>query len=184
MSSSQASGRIRAAGLAGIAIAAVLLAGCTSDFLSSGGGTEPLPTESAATPEPSATVDTPDPADDLDCVNLLIDRPGNYVIGDCGTVTLEGTGIRLTFASIGELVLRGDGADVVGETLGSLQIDGQGADISAYEIGDVVIRGDDHVVVAETTIESVDVSGNGNVVSAGDGITLPVVDDGLLNEIG
>ncbi|WP_395639574.1 hypothetical protein [Pseudolysinimonas sp.] len=180
----QAAGRIRAVGLLGIGLAAVLLAGCTSDFLSEGGGGGPAPTETIATPEPTVTDAAPDPADELDCVSLLIDRPGNYVVGECGTVTLEGSGIRLTFTSIAELVIRGDGADLVGETVGTVEIQGQGADISAVSIGDVVIRGEENVIVAESTIDTVNVQGNENVVTAGEGIQSPVVDNGLLNEIG
>lgn len=180
-----ASGRIRAVGLLGIGLAAVLLAGCTSDFLAEGGGA-PAPAESSATPEPTMTDDAPepDPVEELDCVSLLIDRPGNYVIGECGIVTLSGSGIRLTFTSITELVIRGDGADVVGETLDSVEIQGQGADIEAFTVGDVVIRGEKNVIVAESTIDTVNVQGNENVVTAGDGIQSPVVDNGLLNEIG
>jgi hypothetical protein len=186
MTSPLASGRIRAAGLLGIGLAAVLLAGCTSDFLAEGGTAGPAPTETSVTPEPTPTevAPTEDPSDEFDCVNLLINRPGNYVVGDCGTVTLEGTGIRLTFTSIAHLVLRGDGADVLGETLGSVEISGQGVDIAADELGDLVIRGDDNVVTVETTIDTVEVQGNNNVVSAGDGIQSPAVDNGMTNEIG
>jgi len=189
MTSLQASGRVRAVGLAGIAVAAVLLAGCTSDFLVEGGsgsGAEPVPTESVATPGPTATDEAPepDPAAEFDCVNLLFDRPGNYVVGDCGTVTLEGRGIRLTFLSIADLVIRGDGADVVGDTLGSVEIQGEGSAIAALDLGDLTIRGAENVVTVEAAIGTVNVQGNGNVVSAGDGIDAPVVDNGLNNEIG
>jgi hypothetical protein len=183
----QASGRIRAAGLLGIGLAAVLLAGCTSDFLvEGGGGAAPDPTESSAAPTPTATeeVPEPDPGEELDCANLLIDRPGNYVVGDCGTVTLEGAGIRLTFTAITELIIRGDGADVAGGDLGSVEIQGQGAEFSVVSIGDLVIRGEDNVVEVETTIDTVNVQGNGNAVSADEGIQSPPVDNGLLNEIG
>lgn len=187
MTSLPASGRVRAVGLVGIAVAAVLLAGCTSDFLVGDGtvpGVEPTPTESVA-PEPTPTAaPEPDPAEQFDCVNLLIDRPGNYVVGECGTVTLEGRGIRLTFTSIADLVIRGDGADLVGESLGSLEIQGEGSEISALDIGDLTIRGGDNVVTVESTIGTVNVQGNGNVVSAADGIDAPVVDNGLNNEIG
>lgn len=187
MSSSQASGRIRAAALAGIALAAVLLAGCTSDFLVDGGtGAAPTPAETTATPQPTATEEAPqvDPDEEFDCVNLLIDRPGNYVVGDCRTVTLQGSGIRLTFTSITELVIRGDGVDVVGEALGSVDINGQRSEISAFQIDDVTIRGDDNVVTVETNIGSVTVQGNRNVVSAGDGIDTPAIDNGIDNDFG
>ena len=180
----QVSGRLRAAGLLGIGLAAVLLAGCTSDFLAAGGAPAPAETTTAPAPTPTEEAPQPDPAEEFDCVNLLIDRPGNYVVGDCGTVTLEGSGIRLTFISIAELVIRGDGAEVVGEDLGSVEIQGQGTEFAVTSIGDLVIRGEDNVVVVDSTIDTVDVQGNGNVVSAGDGIQSPPVDNGLLNEIG
>lgn len=181
----RAAARIRAAGLLGIGLVAVLLAGCTSDFLVDGGTGAPAPAETTAAPEPTPTDEAPqpDPAEEFDCVNLLIDRPGNYVVGDCGTVTLEGAGIRLTFTSIADLIIRGDGADVVGDDLGSVEIQGQGADFSVVVIGDLVIRGADNVIVVESTIDTVEVQGNGNVVSTGEGIQSPPVDNGLLNEI-
>lgn len=179
---------LRPVRLLGIGLAAVLLAGCTSNFLGDGGdvaGAEPSPTEAAATPEQTPAPDVAEPQpDEPDCVSLLIDRPGNYVIGECASVTLEGTGIRLAFSSIAELIVRGDGADLIGESLGSVQIDGQGATISALDIADLMLRGNDNVVTAETTIGTVNVQGNGNVVSAGDGIEPPFVDNGLNNEIG
>jgi hypothetical protein len=183
--SSPGSGRVRAAGLIGIGVAAVLLAGCTSNFLAEGAdGGAPTPSASTAAPEPTPTDAPLDPADESDCVNLLLDRPGNYVIGDCDTVTLAGSGIRLAFVSIGALIIRGDGADVTGETLGSVEIEGQAAEISAFEIDDVVIRGDDNVVTVDGAIGTVNVRGNGNVVTAGEGIDAPVVDNGLNNELG
>ena len=182
----QASGRVRAVGLVAIALSAALLAGCTSDFLAGGGTGAAVPGETTATPDatPSDEAPQPDPNEAFDCVNLLIDRPGNYVVGECGTVTLEGSGISFTFTSIADLIVRGDGADVVGEDVGSVEIEGQGAEFSVTSIGDLAIRGEDNVVVVESTIDTVDVQGNGNVVSAGDGIQSPPVDNGLLNEIG
>lgn len=179
------SGRIRAAGLIGIGIAAVLLAGCTSNFLADDSdGAAPTPSASTATPEPTPTQEAPDPADESDCVNLLIDRPGNYVIGDCDTVTINGSGIRLSFLSIGALVLRGDGAVASGEALGSLEVQGQAAEVSAFEIDAVVLRGDDNVITVDGAIGTVTVQGNGNVVTAGEGIDAPVVDNGVGNELG
>lgn len=180
----QASGRPRAAGLLGIALVALLLPGCTSAFLTPG-GVGPVATETAS-PEPTPTADAPepDPSDEPDCVHLLIDRPGNYAIGECATVTLEGTGIHLAFGAIDQLVIRGDGSDVIGDTLGSVEIQGQGADVTAYSIDDLLIRGEDNIVVVESTIGAVNVQGNGNTVTATGGIQTPPVDNGLLNEIG
>jgi len=169
--------------LAGLAATALLLAGCTSTFLVDGGsGAGPAPTTiDTPTAEPTETV-APDPRPDYDCDNLLINRPGNYVIGDCGTVTIEGAGIDLGFASIASLVVRGDGADLVGDDIGVAEIQGQRNSIDALSIGKLTIRGEGNTVVADATIDSVVVNGNENVVSAADGVGNSV-DNGLLNEI-
>lgn len=171
------------AALVGVAVAALLLGGCTSDFLVDGGTAAPTPTETAATPGPTESTPPAEPVEEFDCDNLLIDRPGNYVVGDCGTVTLEGGGIDLAFTSIATLVILGDGADVVGETLGTVELEGQRADIAANVIERLSIRGEENTVVVDTTIGTVVVNGNENVVSTGEGIESPVVDNGLLNEI-
>jgi hypothetical protein len=168
--------------LVGVAVAGLLLAGCTSAFLGDGGTAAPSPAETEATPQPTETT-PPEPLEEFDCDDVLIDRPGNYVLGECGTVTLDGGGIDLTFSSIATLVIRGDGVDVVGEVLGSVDLEGQRADISAISIDDLAIRGEQNVVVVDTTIGTVIVNGNENVVTTGEGIESPVVDNGLLNEI-
>lgn len=168
--------------LVGVAVAALLLAGCTSNFLGEGGIAAPSPTPSAATPQPTETT-PPEPVEEFDCDDVLIDRPGNYVLGECGTVTLEGGGIDLTFTSIADLVIRGDGVDLVGEALGNVDLEGQRADISAISIENLSIRGEQNTVVVDTTIGTVIVNGNENVVTTGEGIDSPVVDNGLLNEI-
>jgi hypothetical protein len=170
------------AALVGVAVAALLLAGCTSDFLGNGGVAGPSPTQTAVTPEP--TESTPaEPVDEQVITVELLDRPGNYVLGACGTVTLEGSGIDLSFSSIANLVIRGDGVDIVGETLGRVELEGQRADIAAISIEDLSIRGEQNTVVVDTTIGTVVVNGNENVVTTGEGIDSPVVDNGLLNEI-
>jgi hypothetical protein len=169
--------------LAGLAVAALLLAACTSDFLVDGGTAAPSPTETAATPEPTESTPPPEPVEEFDCDDVLINRPGNYVLGDCGTVTLEGGGIDLAFTSIASLVISGDGADVVGETLGTVELEGQRVDIEAIVIERLSIRGEENTVVVDTTIGTVVVNGNENVVTTGEGIEAPVVDNGLLNEI-
>lgn len=169
--------------LLGLALTAVLLAGCTSNFLVDDGNGSAAPSPSlTATPEPTES-EEPQPEEQYDCDNVLIDRPGNYVLGECGTVTLEGGGIDLTITSVATLVIRGDSADLVAETIGSIELEGQRADISAVSIERLSIRGEQNTVVVETTIGVVVVNGNENVVSTGEGIESPVIDNGLLNEI-
>jgi len=168
--------------LAGLALVTVLLAGCSSAFLDAdlGAGLEPVPTESA-TPGPEPTAE-PEPEPDFDCGDILLNRPGNYVLGECGTVTLEGAGIDLAFTSITTLVIRGDRADLVGGKLGSVEIQGQGNDIAAESVRALQIRGEGNSAVVDGAIGDVVVNGNDNVVTAGDGIR-SVIDNGLLNEI-
>lgn len=169
--------------LAGLAVATVLLTGCTSAFLDGGPIAEPEPTPSTTmTSDPGETA-APDPADDLDCDNVLITRPGNYVLGACGSVTIEGSSIDVTFTSIATLVIRGDRIDLVGEELGSVEINGQGSEFSiATTVRTLRIRGNGNTVVADGRIGDVVVDGNENTVDAGEGIG-STIDNGLLNEI-
>lgn len=167
----------------GLALAALLLAGCTSDFLVDGGTAAPVPPPATGTPEPTESAPPAPVEEEFDCDDVLIDRPGNYVVGECGTVTLEGGGIDLAFTSIATLIISGDGADIAGGTLGTVELEGRRADISAVSIDRLSIRGEQNTVVVDTTIGTVVVNGNENVVTAGEGITSPVVDNGLLNEI-
>jgi hypothetical protein len=175
--------RPRLASLAGLALASVLLTGCTSSFLADS-GPEVAPEPSVtATPEPTASTPPPEPEPEYDCDDIVLNRPGNYVLGECGTVTLEGTGIDLTFTSIATLVLRGDRADLLGGQLGSVELQGQGNDISVESVRSLRIRGEGNTVLANGAIGSVVVDGNENVVTSGEGID-SVIDNGLLNEIG
>jgi hypothetical protein len=161
---------------------AALLTGCTSDFLVDGGTAEPAPTPTSASPEPTETA-TPEPVEQFNCDDILIDRPGNYVLGACGTVTVEGSGIDLTFTSVDQLVIRGDAVDIVGDVIGSVELEGQRSEISAVSIEALSITGELNTVIVTTTIGTVIVDGNENVVSTGEGIESPVIDNGLLNEI-
>lgn len=169
--------------LAPAGLALLLLAGCTSEFLGEGGAPtaqpNPSPSETAtATP----TAEPTQPAAEFDCDGVLINRPGNYVLGECGTVTLEGDGIDLTLTSVANLVIRGDNADVVADRIGGVEIDGQGIEIAAITIRSVTIRGNQNVLTAEETIGTVRIDGNENIVTAGEGVG-PTIDNGLLNEV-
>ena len=175
------------AALVPAALALLLLAGCTSDFLVDGGAggvAEPQPTPTTSDEaSPAPTAEETAPAQEYDCDDILINRPGNYVLGDCGTVTLEGGGIDLAFGSIATLVIRGDNADVLGDTLGDVEINGQRNEIGVASIDDLVIRGEDNAITVTGAIATVVIDGNENVVTAGDGIGSSV-DNGLLNEVG
>src|SRR5690606_8739713 len=114
--------RVRLVLAAPVLVLATALAGCTSDFLLREPGTPPsetpVPTaeptdEPTAQPTGSPTA-SPTPTIPLPvfvaegCQDLRLNAPGRYVIGDCTTVTIEGNGISLRAARIGELVIRGD----------------------------------------------------------------------------
>ena len=159
----------------------VLLTGCTGSFLVDGGGSAtPMPSPTA-TPDATPTPE-PTPEPDYDCDGLVLNRPGAYVLGDCGSVTIEGTGIRVTVSSVAALVIRGDGNDVVVEQLGDLDLSGQDNEIVAAEGGHLIVRGDDNLIVVDGRIASVNVTGNENEVRSGLGIGA-VSDNGLLNQI-
>lgn len=172
-------------------LAAVLLAGglagCTSDFLVGGGETEatstptpsPSPTDAAPTSGPGQAEGELTP----ECDDILIDRPGNYVLGDCGTVMLVGSGIDLQFSRIDELVVRGDGARIAGDVILRLDLEGDRATVQATSLGAVTIDGGDNTVTAQDDISSLVIDGNDNTVTAPGGYHTTPVDNGLLNEI-
>ncbi|MGV3711650.1 DUF3060 domain-containing protein [Pseudolysinimonas sp.] len=173
----------RVAALAGLALATVLLTGCTSAFLDGGPIAEPDPEPTASQTSAPEETAAPDPGSDYDCDDLLLNRPGNYVLGACGTITVEGSGIDLTFTSIATLVVRGDRVDLVGGELGSVEINGQGSEISVTATIDRLrLRGNGNTVLADGRIGDVVVDGNENTVTAGEGIG-STIDNGLLNEI-
>lgn len=174
--------RGRPAAVAPVVLVALLLAGCTGTFLTDGGGSgtaAPAPTATAS-PEPTATAE---PEPEYDCDDILLNRPGRYLLGECGTVTIEGQGVELVATSIAELVIRGDDNDVMLDVLGDAELFGQDNEIVAAEAGNLILRGDENLVVVEGEIASVNVEGNENEVRAGLGIGA-VSDNGLLNQIG
>lgn len=132
--------RRSAAGL-GVALVLVLMTGCTSDWVL--GGSTPRPSHDTAGPDASASP-TPDAGED--CGELVLDEPGDYDLGECDSVTLEGDDISLGAVSIGELVIRGDRNDV--DVVGGIDA--------------VVVDGDDNVVDVGGPIGSVTESGRGN----------------------
>ncbi|MEO8529571.1 MAG: DUF3060 domain-containing protein [Pseudolysinimonas sp.] len=169
----QATGRSRLM-LVPVALAALLLGGCTSDFLAGGAGPTITdgPTASPSATETATPTPTPPPTPEPTAIpcNLVFTKAENYVLGDCATVTIEGSNINVTFESIDHLVIRGNGARLNGQSLGDVQLSGQSNEIEVVTLGAVHIRGDQNLVAAEQTIHSVIVDGNSNTVTAGDGI--------------
>lgn len=160
---------------------AVALAGCSADWLL-GGDASSAPSPSASegpTPSPS---DSPTPVAE-ECADLEINRPGSYQLGECGTVTLEGGGIRIEAASIDLLIIRGDRADVTTTgPIGSIEVSGQGNEISAGAADTIQVSGDRNVVLARGPIGSVVVNGSSNTVTSVTSVG-PITESGQDNEI-
>lgn len=159
---------------------ALALAGCSSSVLL-GVPQGDAPAAPTATPSP-APESTAEPVVDVGCDHVRITEPGNYLLGDCATVTLEGTGIDVTAAGIGQLLVRGDRLDVVAETIDDLRIEGQGNEIEAGTIDRVDLRGERNEITADDPIGVVTIDGNENVVASDGGVDT-LIDNGLLNEV-
>lgn len=174
---------MRRALLAPAGLVLLVLAGCTSNFIVEGGNAGGAPTPTAtdtATPEPTETTPA-EPEIQYECDNLLLNAPGNYYLGDCGTITLEGSGIDLVASSIAVLIVRGENADVVVDEIGRLELSGQGNTFEVRSITKVEIQGNGNVVTVEDAIGTLRIEGNENVVTA-DEIGSALV-NGLLNEV-
>jgi len=170
----------RPAALAPVVLAALLLGGCTSNVLGQGAAPQPTPTPTESeTPAPEPTAAPPLFA----CDNVLIEAPGSYVLGECGTVYVEGPGIHVSAATIVELVMRADGSRASVDRLDRLVLTGNTNEITAAVAGEVVIFGDDNSVVVDEEIGTVSVDGDMNLVVAGFGIG-SVSDNGFENTIG
>lgn len=164
---------------------ALLLAACA---LTLAGCVIVPPMGAPATPAPT-TLEEPPPSeptngDALDCDGgfLLIDRPGDYRIGACDEVELNGTGIDLTTGDIGTLTIRGDDNDVTAASVGTLTIQGQDNDVDADRVGSVEIAGNDNDVDSRGDVGAVRLDGNENSVEYS-GQVGAVDDRGHANEV-
>lgn len=156
----------------------LLLAGCTplGTFLSEG----PPQPEPGITAIPSATP-SPEPTTG-DCDDLVLNLPGEYHVGDCVRVTVEGKDVELKAGSIGTLVIRGDANDIDAGSVGSLDIQGNVNDVDTLDLGTVVLRGNYTDIGVHGSVSGIEVHGNDNEVVV-DGDYGTVVDDGERNVV-
>src|SRR5690606_28296130 len=115
-------------------------------------------------PTPAQPAPSEAGGDPLECDGgtLRIDRPGDYRLGDCDEVELNGTDIDLTAGDLGTLTIRGDDNEVDAATIGSVTIEGQDNEVDADGIGAVRIAGDDNDVDSRGDIGSILIEGNRN----------------------
>ena len=124
------------------------LAGCTADWLlGSDGSAGPSPTASEEPdPTPSATPSGSSGPIEECADDLVLNRPGTYLLGDCDTLTVEGAGIVVEAASVGHLILRGDDNEVR----------------ASGGIGSVIVSGNSNTVTSQTSIGTITESGQNN----------------------
>lgn len=158
-------------------------------FSLSGCITVQLPATSDASNAPSAPAPsaTTTPSDDVDLVGdcstgvVVLDQAGaDYTLGDCASVTIQGTDIDLDAGAIAQLIVRGDRNDVDAANIGAVTIQGQDNDLDGRDISDLQISGDRNSVDADGVIALVTVDGNDNEVEA---TTIDVINDNGRNDI-
>ena len=144
---------MRRASLAVLVPLAFLLTGCVFP---------PLP----AIPPIPIPGETLIPADPEACSDgtLEIDQPGEYRIGPCDELVVEGRDIEVIADEVGALIIRGDDVEVDTRAIDILKIEGQSNDVEAGDIGRIDIRGDDNDVDSSGDIESVTINGSSNEV--------------------
>lgn len=170
----------RLAVLPAVAVLAFSLSGCITVQLPSA----PEPSRAPIDPAPSATMT---PTDDRDLVGdcasgvVVLDQAGaDYTLGDCASVTIQGTDIDLDAGEIAQLTVRGDRNDVDAANISSVVIQGQDNDLDSRDIDDLQIGGDRNDVDADGSIALVTVEGNDNEVEA---TTIDVINDNGRNNI-
>lgn len=153
---------------------ALVLTGCVILPPVPGGG-------SAPTPIPGETLIPTDP-DACDGGTLRLDQPGEYRIGDCDELVIEGQRIEVIAGALGAVTIRGDDNELDAGTIGSLEIQGQQNEVDAASLGSVDISGDRNDVDSTGDIGAVTLVGNDNEVNyAGQAGTLD--DRGDRNEV-
>jgi hypothetical protein len=167
-----------------IAALALALSACSpiGQFIGPSGQGAASPTASSSpTPTPSPTPE----ATSTDCVNAVFTEPGEYHVGDCVRLTVEGRDITVTAGSVGTLIITGNANNVsAAGDVGSLTVDGNVNDVNTLDLSSleiegrfnrigvygsverVAIDGDDNEVLADGDIGSVEVRGERNVVNS------------------
>ena len=139
--------------LAVLAPVAFLLAGCVMPPLP-GLPPLPIPGETLAPNDPEACVDG----------TLLVTTPGEYRIGSCDELTIEGRDIEVIADDVRALIIRGDDVEVDARSIDILKIQGQSNDVEAGDIDRIDLRGDDNDVDSSGDIGELTINGNSNDV--------------------
>jgi hypothetical protein len=137
--------------------AAFALTGCVILPPVGGGGLapEPIPGETLIPTDPDA----------CDGGALRIDQPGQYRIGDCDELEIEGQDVEVIAGELGTVTIRGDRIELAAASIGSLDIGGQENEVDAASISSVQIAGDRNDVDSSGDIGAVTIGGNDNEVN-------------------
>jgi hypothetical protein len=181
----------RALALLALPLLIVALAACASPAAEPPRDVRTAAGEPADTAEPTeGGLPTPRPnvpGDALDCggATLIVttETPSALVTGECPTLRVEGDGIQIdaSGATIGTLSLAGDNIAIRTADLTTATLQGNQSTVVSNAIASLTVRGDGNGVTTVGDIDSVEVQGNGNVISAA---TVGTVDQsGERNEI-
>ncbi|MEO5921854.1 MAG: hypothetical protein ABIQ01_12005 [Pseudolysinimonas sp.] len=147
-----------------IAALALTLSACTpiGQFIGPGGPGAAGPTTSSS-PTPSTTP-SPEPTS-TDCDDAVFTEPGDYHVGDCVRLTVEGHDITVTAGSVGILIITGNANNVsaAGE-VGSLTVEGNVNDVDTLDVSSVEIEGRFNQLGVHGSVERVAIDGDDNEV--------------------
>jgi len=168
------------------------LSGCSPlSLFANWGASAPSPsaTRSAeAAPSPTASpsgVTHPTASPSAGCVDRVISLAGEYRIGDCENLTVEGSGIKVTADHLGTLTIRGDSLQVLAQTIRSLDVGGSLNNVQTNnDMGTILITGDRNMITCSASVTSVIVNGDDNTVRVEGGVDGAVQNNGQRNEIG
>jgi len=167
------------------------LSACSPLSLFSNWGSAPSPSASRsaeAAPSPTSTpspIKHPTASPSAGCVDRVISLAGEYRIGDCENLTVEGSGIKVTAAHLGTLTIRGDSLQVLAQTIRSLDVDGSLNNVQTNnDMGTILITGDRNMITCNASVASVIVNGDDNTVRVEGGVDGAVQNNGQRNEIG
>jgi len=168
------------------------LSGCSPLSLFANWGSaaaSPSATRSAeAAPSPTSSpsaVKHPTASPSAGCVDRVISLAGEYRMGDCENLTVEGSGIKVTAAHLGTLTIKGDSLQVLAQTIQSLDVDGSLNNVQTNnDMGTILITGDRNMITCNASVSSVIVNGDDNTVRVEGGVDGAVQNNGQRNEIG
>ena len=100
--------------------------------------------------------------------SVTLDEPDtNYSLGgSCRKIVVEGRNISVAAEEVRDLVVRGDENILSIGDFDTLSVEGQGNDIETLQGGDAIIKGNDNSLHSADDLAVVNVSGQGNEVTA------------------